>query len=214
MPSCSEQLARWASSLRFEMLPADVVESTKLRILDVVGLALAGLVTNFGQSVRRAAIAMGSREDGRIFGTGERVGTNAAAFANAALAQALEYDDTHNESIVHMSSPSVAAALALSERSRRSGKQLITAIALGNEIACRVGSVAPGQFHRRGFHPTGLFAPFGAAYLAGTLLGLSNKQLVNAAGIAGSLAAGILECWVDGTDSKYLHSAAAPPNAI
>jgi 2-methylcitrate dehydratase PrpD len=214
MPSCSEQLARWASSLRFETLPTDVIESTKLRILDVMGLALAGLGTDFGQSVRRAAVATGSREDGRVFGTGERVGTSAAAFANAALAQALEYDDTHNESIVHMSSPSVAAALALSERLPLSGKQLITAIALSNEIACRVGSVAPGQFHRRGFHPTGLFAPFGTTYLAGTLLGLSDEQLVNAAGIAGSMAAGILECWVDGTDSKYLHSGWAAQNGI
>ena len=214
MPSCSEQLAQWASSLRFDALPADVIESTKLRILDVMGLALAGLGTDFGQSVRRAAMAIASSGDSRLFGTGERAGTTAAAFANAALAQALEYDDTHNESIVHMSSPSVAAALALSERSPLSGKQLITAIALSNEIACRAGSVAPGQFHRRGFHPTGLFAPFGTTYLAGTLLGLSDEQLVNAAGIAGSMAAGILECWVDGTDSKYLHSGWAAQNGI
>ena len=69
-----------------------------------------------------------------------------------------------------MSSPSVAAALALAEYGAVSGKELITAIAIGNEISCRVGSVAPGQFHRRGFHPTGLFAPFGVAYLAGRLL--------------------------------------------
>jgi 2-methylcitrate dehydratase PrpD len=65
--------------------------------------------------------------------------------------------------------------------------------------------VAPGQFHRRGFHPTGLFAPFGTTYLAGRLLGLNRSQLVNAAGIVGSFAAGILECWVDGTQSKFLH---------
>ncbi len=51
----------------------------------------------------------------RILGSGQRVGVGAAAFANGALSQALEFDDTHNESIVHMSSPAVAAALALSE---------------------------------------------------------------------------------------------------
>jgi 2-methylcitrate dehydratase PrpD len=214
MSSCSEQLAHWASALKFEDLPADVVESTKLRILDVVGLALAGLGTAYGESVRQAAIAMGSSGESRILGTGERVGTSAAAFANGALAQALEFDDTHNESIVHMSSPSVAAALALAETLNLSGKQVITAIALSNEIACRVGSVAPGQFHRRGFHPTGLFAPFGTTYLAGKLLGLSQEQLVNAAGIVGSFAAGILQCWVDGTDSKYLHSGWAAQSGI
>ena len=214
MSSCSEHLAHWASSLKFEDLPADVIESTKLRILDVIGLAIAGLGTAYGQSVRKAAIAMGSSGEGRVFGTGERVGTSAAAFANGALAQALEFDDTHNESIVHMSSPSVAAALAFAEALDLSGKQIITAIALSNEIACRVGSVAPGQFHRRGFHPTGLFAPFGTTYLAGKLLGLSEEQIVNAAGIVGSFAAGILQCWVDGTDSKYLHSGWAAQSGI
>src|SRR5262249_16984092 len=86
-----------------------------------------------------------------------------------------------------------------------SGKELITSVAIGNELSCRVGSVAPGQFHRRGFHPTGLFAPFGVTYLAGRLLGSSREQLVNAAGIVGSFASGILECWVDGTQSKFLH---------
>jgi 2-methylcitrate dehydratase PrpD len=214
MSSRSEQLARWGLALKFEDLPSDVVQSTKQRILDVMGLGLAGLGTAFGRSVRDAAMAQGSGGESRIFGTGDRVGTTTAAFVNAALAQALEFDDTHNESIVHMSSPSVAAALALSETLPLSGRQLITAIALSNEIACRVGSVAPGQFHRRGLHPTGLFAPFGTTYLAGQLLGLSEPQLVNAAGIAGSFAAGILECWVDGTQSKFLHSGWAAQSGI
>ena len=105
-----------------------------------------------------------------MWGSGDLVAVGAAAFANAAFAQALEYDDTHNESIVHMSSPAVAMALALAETRAVSGRDLILAIALANEIACRVGSVVPGQFHRRGFHPTGLFAPFGVALGAGRLL--------------------------------------------
>jgi 2-methylcitrate dehydratase PrpD len=121
------------------------------------------------------------------------------------LSQALEYDDTHNESIVHMSSPAVAAALALSEFTAVKGRDLITAIALGNEISCRVGSVSSGELHKRGFHPTGLFATFGAAYLAAKLLGLDAGAMARAAGIAGSFASGLLECWVDGTQTKFLH---------
>jgi 2-methylcitrate dehydratase PrpD len=113
-----------------------------------------------------------------------------------------------------MSSPSVAAALALAETRRVSGKDLILAVAIGNEIACRVGSVSPGSFHRRGFHPTGLFSPFGIAFAAGRLLGLDEKALACAAGIAGSTAAGLLECWVDGTQSKFLHSGFAAQNGV
>lgn len=214
MSSYAEQLARWSLSTAFEDLPEDVVENTKYRILDVIGLALAGTGTAFGESVRQATVALSPRGPSRLIGTGEGVGVAAAAFSNGALPQALEYDDTHTESIVHMSSPSVAAALALAESRTISGRELMTAVAIGNEISCRVGSVAPGQFHRRGFHPTGLFATFGVTCLAGRLLGLGHEQLVNAAGIAGSYASGILECWVDGTQSKFLHSGWAAQSGI
>lgn len=214
MPSCSERLADWVHSLDFRDIPPDVVESTRFRILDVIGLALAGTATAFGQSVRRATTAMSPPGPSRLIGTGESVSIAAAALANGAISQTLEYDDTHNESIVHMSSPSVAAALALSGSRAVSGKQAITAIALGSEISCRTGSVAPGQFHSRGFHPTGLFATFGTTYLAGHLLGLGADELTNAAGIAGSFASGILECWVDGTQSKFLHPGWAAQNGI
>ena len=98
------------SRLTFDDLPADVVAATKLRVLDVIGLALAGSETPFGHSTRAAALALSAAGPSRIFGTGEGVAPATAAFANAAFAQALEFDDTHIESIVHMSSPSVAAA--------------------------------------------------------------------------------------------------------
>ena len=214
MPSYSEQLADWVLGVRFADLPADVVEATKYRVLDVIGLALAGLGTPFGESLKRASAAMNPPGPSRLLGVGQRVGVAPAAFTNGALSQALEFDDTHNESIVHMSSPSVAAALALAEYSPISGKELIASVAIGNELACRIGSVAPGQFHRRGFHPTGLFSPFGIGYMAGRLLGSNREQLVNAAGIVGSFAAGILECWVDGTQSKFLHPGWAAQSGI
>jgi 2-methylcitrate dehydratase PrpD len=74
--------------------------------------------------------------------------------------------------------------------------------------------VAPGQVHKRGFHPTGLFAPFGVAYLAGKLLGLDPGTMASAAGVTGSFASGLLECWVDGTQSKFLHSGWAAQSGI
>ena len=201
----STELARWAAGLTFDDLPQDIVAATKLRVLDVIGLALAGAETDFGRSVRDAAVAMSTAGPCRILGFPDRVGVTTAAFANGAFSQALEFDDTHNESIVHMSSPAVAAGLALSEFTAVSGRDLIRAIALGNEISCRVGSVSSGELHKRGFHPTGLFATFGAAYLAGKLFKLDAAALARAAGIAGSFAGGLLECWVDGTQTKFLH---------
>jgi len=210
----STELARWASRVAFKDLPADIVDSTKRRVLDVVGLSLAGAETPFGHATRAAAVAMSPPGPSRVLGTGDRVGVTTAAFANGSFSQALEFDDTHNESIVHMSSPSVAAALALSEVVPVSGHDFISAIAVGNEISCRVGIVSPGQFHRLGFHPSGLFAPFGATYLAGRLLGLDRRAMERAAGICGSFAAGLLECWVDGTQTKFLHPGWAAQSGI
>lgn len=210
----ASQVAEWVSGIRFEDLPADVLDATKWRILDVLGLALAGSETRFGHAIRAGARAVSPPGPCRIVGSGDRVGVTHAAFANASFPQALEYDDTHNESIVHMSSPSVAMALALSETRPVAGRDAILAIAISNEIACRVGVVAPGQFHRRGFHPTGLFSPFGIAYGAGKLLGLEPLALAHAAGTCGSFAAGVLECWVDGTDTKFLHSGWAAQSGI
>ena len=204
--SLSRELAGWVWGAGFADLPDDVVTATKLRVLDVIGLALAGAETSFGRSVREAALAMAAPGPCRILGTGDRVGVTAAAFANGAFPQALEFDDTHVESIVHMSSPAVAAALALAGTQPISGRDLLTAVAIGNEVSCRVGSVSSGELHRRGFHPTGLFAPFGVTYLAARLIGLDADQMECAAGICGSFAAGLLECWVDGTQSKFLHS--------
>jgi 2-methylcitrate dehydratase PrpD len=216
--SLTADLADWASRISFDDLPQDVVEATRLRVMDVIGLALAGAETDFGRSTRDAAIAMSPPGPCRVWGTGDGLGATMAAFANGACSQALEYDDTHNESIVHMSSPAVAAALALSELDNASGpvsgRDLMTAIAVGNEISCRVGSVSAGQFHRLGFHPTGLFAPFGVCYLAGRLLGLDAEAMARAAGICGSFAAGLLECWVDGTQTKFLHPGWAAHSGI
>jgi 2-methylcitrate dehydratase PrpD len=204
MPIAAD-LATWTTRVRYDDLPADVVRATKARVLDVIGLSLAGAETAFGRSVRDAAVALSPPGPCRVLGTGDSIGVAMAAFANGAFSQALEYDDTHNESIVHMSSPSVAAALALADTERIPGRDLIAAIAVGNEISCRAGSVAPGQFHRRGFHPSGLFATFGVTYLAARLLGLDPEATARAAGICGSFASGILECWVDGTQTKFLH---------
>jgi len=210
----ASEVAAWVAGLSFADLPGDVVATTKLRVLDVIGLSLAGSTTPLGRSVRAGVRAMAPGGSSRVWGAGDRTAAPFAAFANASFAQALEFDDTHNESIVHMSSPSVATALALAETRRIGGRELLLAVAIGNEIACRVGSVAPGTFHRRGFHPTGLFSPFGIAYGAGKLLGLDARSLAWAAGIAGSTAAGLLECWVDGTQSKFMHSGFAAQNGI
>src|SRR5262245_45792657 len=86
-------IAQWALGLTYADIPADVVRATRLRILDVMGLALAGCETPFGRGVREATLAMSPSGPSAILGSGDRVGATAAAFANASFSQALEFDD-------------------------------------------------------------------------------------------------------------------------
>jgi len=213
MTAASQTIAEWVAGMSYGDLPDDVIASTRFRVLDVLGLSIAGGETPFGESVRQAA-SLYPGDEARLWGTSRRASATGAAFVNGALSQALEYDDTHNESIVHMSSPAVAAALGLGEKLGSNGRDLILAVAIGNEISARVGSVTPQQFHKRGFHPSGLFAPFGVCWLASSLLKLNAKQSANAAGITGSFAAGLIQCWVDGTQSKFLHPGWAAQSGI
>jgi 2-methylcitrate dehydratase PrpD len=212
--SRSQTISQWVAGAAFEDLPRRIVEVTRLRILDVIGLSIAGRSTQFGKSLADSAGDLYPGTESRLWGTGARSSAPGAAFVNGALSQALEYDDTHNESIVHISSPSVAAALALADRRGASGRDLVAAVAIGNELSSRVGSVAPGEMHRRGFHPTGIFAPFGTAWLAGFLERSTADQMRHAAGIVGSLASGLIQCWADGTQTKFLHPGWAAMSGI
>ncbi len=213
MDTYSKIIAKWVEQASFDEIPDDVVASTKLRVLDVIGLSVAGGTTPFGASVKRAA-SLYPGPGSRLWGTQDTCSVLGAALINGALSQALEYDDTHNKSIVHMSSPSVAAAMALADDLSAGGRELITAVAISNEIACRAGSVAPSQFHKRGFHPSALFAPFGIACLGSSMLRLEADKIENALGIVGSFASGLVQCWVDGTQSKFLHPGWAAQSGI
>ena len=203
--SITERLAHWIAHLAYDELPADVVAATKLRLLDFLGLVLVGGDTPMGAAIRQAANDLGSGTDSHMLGQAAPLPAASAALANGAFAQALEFDDTHNETIIHVSSPVVAAALALAEANGTSGRDLLCALAGASEITCRIGLAAPGQFHARGFHSTGMIGTFGAAFAAGRTLGLPERGIVQAAGIAGSQASGILECWADGSWAKFLH---------
>ena len=205
MASLSEQAAAWMHGLEFEDLPAEVVASAKLRLLDSLGLMLIASAGPFGVAILESVTAMGGGGESSIVGAGTRSSAMLAAMANGALAEALQFDDTHNETIIHATSPASAAALAIGEMNGASGRDVLTAFAGGTELTCRIGVIAPGQFHGRGLHPTGIIGTFGSAYAACKLMKLDSERTAAALGHAASFASGILACWEDGTDTQFLH---------
>ena len=214
MSTYSEKLVSWFLSLRLENLPDDVVEATKFRILDTLGVMLVAADTPIGRTIRDAATIMGSGSDSRVIGYGDRTTAMGAALVNGTLAHAMDFDDTHNASLVHPSAPVVSTALAVGEMMGAGGEEILVSVAGGVELCCRLGQVAPMAFHRRGFHPTGVLTGLVASMVAGRLLGLTDAQLRNAVGINGSQASGLIESYADGTWVKTLHAGWAAASGI
>ncbi len=137
-----------------------------------------------------------------------------AAFANAMLCHGLDFDDTHSGSVSHVSTVVCPAAWAVAEATGASGRDLITAIVVGNEIVTRVGMATPGAFHKRGFHPTSICGIFGATAAVGRLYGYDVDTITRALGITGSMASGLVAYLEDGTPTKPIHPAWAAHGAI
>jgi 2-methylcitrate dehydratase PrpD len=203
--SISEQLAAFVADADVSAIPAPVVRRAKLHLLDTLGVALASSGMDFGRAICAAARELGGEPRASLIGGRARTGAAWAALANGTLAHGLDYDDTHLESVVHVSAGVAPAVLAAAEDAGAGGRAALTALVLGMETAVRVGLAAPGRFHDRGYHPTGVCNAFAAALVAGRLSGLSAKRLAHALGIAGSQAAGLMEFLTDGADVKRLH---------
>lgn len=205
MERYSERVATFARELRLDAIPPKVIEKTKQVFLDTLGIALASSTMDFGRVLLDVARALGGPGESRLVGASEKVAAANAVLANGTLAHGLDYDDTLEEAIVHTGCCAVTTAVAVGEAVGASGARALEAAVAGIEVMCKVGLVAPGKFHARGFHPTGLCAAFGAAAAAGKLYGLELSQWVDALGICGSQSSGIIEYLADGTWTKRLH---------
>ncbi|MFT5449994.1 MAG: 2-methylcitrate dehydratase PrpD [Gammaproteobacteria bacterium] len=204
-PSYTEQFAVWANQLKYAQLPEAVSTDAKLRVLDILGTTLAASSFTSSASIRDGALKIAAGDEARILGHGHRASVTGAALANGTMAHALDYDDTHLGSVVHISAPVVTTALTLGEKLKAPGDKVLEAIVVGAEMGCRIGSVAPKAFHQQGFHATAVVGTFAAALTAAKLLNLNDKQTACALGIAGSQSSGIMQCFNDGTWAKQFH---------
>ncbi len=197
-------------------VPAAVVERAKVHMLDSLGLALAGGVSDAARIVREhladqgIAAAGGGNGRAAIFGTGLAAPPRFAAWANGTAIHADNFDDTTPQARaertggIHASGAVLPVALALAESQGASGADLISAYLVGVEIASRLNHAMAARHYGDGFHATGTLTVFGAAAAAGRLLGLDRDGHVRAQGIAASHASGVRRNF--GTMAEILHS--------
>jgi 2-methylcitrate dehydratase PrpD len=209
--SVAETLAEKIVALKPGALPTATARKCEGLLIDVVGLC----VTARNEDYIRSALA-GCDDDGPCTAIGHARTLNAAsaAFVNGTAAHGEDFDDTFEGGPVHAGAVIVPAVLAACERHNPDGRMALIGIAVGTEVLCRLSLVVPKAVHKAGFHPTAIFGAMGAAAGVGAALGLNAKQIVDAFGIAGSMAGGIIEYLAEGAWTKRLHAGWAAQSGI
>jgi len=202
MENLSRIYSKFATEIQFEDLPPEVVLQTKKSILDFLGVALIGSTTEVAGIVFDYFSESGGKPEAILLGKKRRVPAIHAALINGIFAHALELDDGHRWSGIHPGSPTIPAALAAAELSATLGKELIVATVVGYEITLRIGKAINPSHLLRGFHSTGTVGPFGAAAAAGRILGLDSERMIQALGLAGLHASGLLQVMHEGGMAK------------
>ncbi|TWI28277.1 MmgE/PrpD family protein [Mesorhizobium tianshanense] len=208
-----DRLATFVSTLRFELLPADVIEKTKIHIADTLGAALAGARSN---EFRIARQVIGSEGKVRIWGTAELANARDAALVNGVAAHAFELDDAggcdHSGAVVL---PAVLASLAESSRAI-SGKEMIAAIVAGYDTGRRILEATGGydSHNSLGWHSTGTCGTLAAAAAVANLRGLDAPATRDAITLATSFSSGLWAFIHDGSQAKKIHAGRAAEGGL
>ena len=201
------QLARLASG----PVPQEIRTGIPSRIVDIVGIAVRACPLDTSRAATGFALAQQSGNQATAIGAGRRMAAAEAAFVNGVLAHSLDYDDTHLPSILHPSASVVPASLAVAEWREAAGAALVDAVAVGLEVAVRLGMggydpvARQSVYFERGLHATSICGAVGSAAAAARLLEADAERIADAMGIACSMASGIIEANRAGGTVKRLH---------
>jgi 2-methylcitrate dehydratase PrpD len=216
MDPITRTVVQFSHALTHKDLNDEVMEQGKRLLLDYLGVAIAGSQTESSQVVYRMLAHSTSTGPCSVIGTALQTSAEYAALGNGTSAHGVELDDTHQAGSIHLGVVMFSTAIAVSELLPEiDTNRFFPAVVAGYEIAARLGvAVQPRYHYELGFHPTATCGVFGAAITASKLLQLSEKQMLSAVGIAGSMAAGSLEFLAEGAWTKRLHPGLAAQNGI
>lgn len=185
-PDAVEPLCDHLAGCRYEDLPATVVAAVKRSILDTLGCIFAGTACTDVVRMDHMVRGWAERPVATVLGSdGLKVSPASAVLLNGAAIHQYDFDDTHDRATCHPTSTSLVPALAAAEaRGTASGRDLLRAVALGNEITSRVSGAIRGGAHDYPWFRAPVVGVFGATVAAATMLGADRRQLVEALGLA------------------------------
>jgi len=206
----SERLACWASALVPESLPATTLTKCRDILVDTIGLCIAARDTDYVTAVKAAS----EPGDHIIIGHRECVSASSAALINGTAAHGEDFDDTFEGGPVHSGVVIVPAILGAAQSYRLGTDHMMLGIAAGTEVLCRLALTLPKAVHKAGFHPTAVLGAFGATLGICVACEENEQVTVNALGIVGSMASGIIEYLGDGSWTKRMHPGWAAQSAM
>jgi 2-methylcitrate dehydratase PrpD len=208
----TEKVCRKILADSFSDLPREAVIMVKRAVQDCIGCAVAGTGDPAGEKILHYLGDTGAKGECTVISSWLCLPPAEAALANGVLAHALDYDDVNNASIAHTSVVLVPAAMAVCEKVRASGSDLILAYAAGFEMIARLGRAMLPEHYEHGWHSTSTLGVMGAATAAGKLLRLGPREMGQALGIAASFASGTQQNF--GTMTKPLHAGHAARSGV
>jgi 2-methylcitrate dehydratase len=182
MTTIAERLAQRSLAAKFEDLSPQVVHEVKRRVLDSIGCALGAWTSRPARVTRAVAQAVTVPGGASLLGSRHRTTPDLAAFSNGALVRYLDFNDTYLSREPAHPSDNIPAALAVGQACHAAGREIITAIALGYELQCRLCDAASLRAH--GWDHV-VYGAFSTALLASRLYGLTAEQTLHALGLAG-----------------------------
>ena len=205
-------LARFVVASKWSDIPEAARKEAARSIVNWVGCALGGARHETVECALSALSELSGTRTATVLGRKERLDILHASLLNGISSHVLDFDDTHLETIIHPAGPVAPVLLALAERTPLSGTDFLHAFILGVEVECRIGMAVYPWHYDRGYHITGSAGVFGAAAAAGKILGLDEKQMTWALGIAATQSAGLREMF--GTMCKAFHPGRAAQNGL
>lgn len=201
-----DTLAAYAVEQGRTGLEADVIHDAKRVVIDWFASLLPGTLAEPALSLRRAHSHELGAGHSSLPGCGTTAFPATAAWINGSTSHAVEFDDIFRDAIYHPGCPTIAAALALGEHLRVSGRRLLTAITIGYEVSTRIG-VAVQPAHYRYFHTTGTVGCFGAAAAGAALLAPdSARTSAHALATSATFASGLQQAFRSDAMTKALHA--------
>lgn len=183
--SATGKLVSFVCQLDANALPAPVLDQAVRCVLDLVGVAIAGISTPMAQISARFAHEQFASGNATVIGSRSPLSVTGATWVNGAYASALDMDDGHRMAMGHPGASVIPAALAIAERTGASGREFLAALVAGYEVAVRA-SAARVPWYKDKMYSTGIWGVFGATAAAGKLLEFDEAMLQSALGTAGS----------------------------